>query len=108
MSDESKSIRYGDYVSQVSVKYRTISYNDLTPKPAYDEDGAEIPYSPPPVKLTQFDIYQLFYPYVNVRFIEQISAVAPFNGLQVSFPHCPLEQVSVPVLPAHAPTPQEV
>lgn len=77
MSDKSKSIRYGDYISQVSVKYRSISYNDLTPKPEYDESGAEIPYSPPPVKLTQFDIYQIFYPYVNVRFLEQVYAVAP-------------------------------
>ena len=77
MSNKEKSIRYGEYANQVSVKYRTVSYNDLTPKPSFDDNGAEVPHSPPPVKLTQFDIYQLFYPYIDVRFREQIFAVAP-------------------------------
>lgn len=85
MSEEQNTIRYGDYVSHASVKYQTISYNELTPKPVLDADGAETPYTPPRLKLRSLDVYRLLYPYVNVRFTDQLNAVAPLAIYLVLF-----------------------
>ena len=70
-------IQYGQFVRESTLKQRSISYNDLTPKVEVDGQGQPIPYQPPKLKLQSADIYNLLAPYFNVRLIEQVKAVFP-------------------------------
>jgi hypothetical protein len=70
-------IRFGDYLREVSVNHTSISYSDLTPKVKTSKEGEPEPYTPPRLKLTPMDAYKLMSPYVSVRFMEQLKAVAP-------------------------------
>ena len=70
-------IQYGQYVRESTLKQRSVSYNDLTPKLEVDGQGQEIPYSPPKLQLQSIDIYRLLAPYFNIRLIEQVRAVFP-------------------------------
>ena len=70
-------IQYGQYVRESTLKQRSVSYNDLTPKVELDGQGQAIPYQAPKLKLKSADIYNLLAPYFNVRLIEQIKAVFP-------------------------------
>ncbi len=63
-----KHLRYGDYLGVVRLRQRVISYNDVT---AYDASHRRR------VRLRPLDVYRLLAPYVSVRFIDQIKAVAP-------------------------------
>ncbi len=67
MSDQ--PVRYGDFLKEVSVNYVTVSYNDLTSKGA-QKRGEKI-------ELRRIDVYRLIQPYVSVRFIDQLKALAP-------------------------------
>ena len=70
-------IQYGQYVRESTLKQRSVSYNDLTPKVELDAQGQPIPYKAPKLKLRGADVYNLLAPYFNVRLIEQIKAVFP-------------------------------
>ena len=70
-------IQYGQYVRESTLKQRSVSYNDLTPKVEVDAQGQPIPYRAPKLKLQGADVYNLLAPYFNVRLIEQIQAVFP-------------------------------
>ena len=70
-------IQYGQYVRESTIKQRSVSYNDLTPKPEVDSQGQAVPYQPPKLNLQSADIYNLLAPYFNVRLIEQVKAVFP-------------------------------
>ena len=70
-------IQYGQFVRESTLKQRSVSYNDLTPKVEVDGKGQPIPYQPPKLKLQSADIYNLLAPYFNVRLIEQVKAVFP-------------------------------
>jgi len=70
-------IQYGQFVRESTLKQRSVSYNDLTPKVEVDGQGQPIPYQPPKLKLQSADIYNLLAPYFNVRLIEQVKAVFP-------------------------------
>ncbi len=74
---ELKSIRYGDFLKEVSVNHVRLSYNDLAPK-----EGAKAPQK---IKLRSIDIYRLLMPYVSVRFMEQFKAVVPLALYMVLF-----------------------
>ncbi len=67
--NENKTIRYGDFLKEVSVNHVRISYNDLAPK-----EGVKTPRR---IKLRSIDIYRLLTPYISVRFLEQVKAVVP-------------------------------
>lgn len=67
--NESKTIRYGDFLKEVSVNHVRISYNDLAPK-----EGVKTPRR---IKLRSIDIYRLLTPYISIRFLEQVKAVVP-------------------------------
>jgi len=70
-------IQYGQFVRESTLKQRSVSYNDLTPKVEVDGQGQPIPHQPPKLKLQSADIYNLLVPYFNVRLIEQVKAVFP-------------------------------
>ena len=78
-------IQYGQYVRESTLKQRSVSYNDLTPKVELDGQGQEIPYQAPKLKLKSADIYNLLAPYLNVRLIEQVKAVFPLAIYLVLF-----------------------
>lgn len=72
-------IRFGDYLSKVSVQHNEINYNQLTPTPERDADGQLIPIKPKKLTFTPIDIYRLLKPYISVRVMEQVQAVVPLG-----------------------------
>jgi hypothetical protein len=72
-----KEIRFGEFIREISANQRAVSYNELTPKPAFDADGNEIPYRAPRLRLRGIDIQRLLTPYVGVRFLDQVRTVVP-------------------------------
>ncbi len=78
-------VRFGDFVRESSVHAEEITYNALAPKVLYDEDGKEIPYHPPPLRVRGIDIYRLLAPYVGTRAMDQIRAVVPLAAYLVLF-----------------------
>ena len=72
-----EKIRFGDYLSEVSVAHNEVSYKHLMPKLAKNSAGEDIPYKPPKLKLSGMNVYKLLTPYVSVRFFEQFRAVVP-------------------------------
>ena len=78
-------IRFGSFVQAITLQQREVSYNDLVPKPKYDEAGNELPHRPEKLKLRPVDSYRLIRPYVSVRFIDQARAVIPLAIYLVLF-----------------------
>ena len=78
-------IQYGQYVRESTLKQRSVSYNDLTPKLEVDGQGQTIPHTPPKLNLQSADIYNLLAPYFNVRLLEQVKAVFPLAIYLVLF-----------------------
>ncbi len=72
-------IRFGDYLSKVSVQHNTLNYNQLTPTPERDSEGKLIPIQPKKLTFTPVDIYRLLKPYISVRVMEQVQAVVPLG-----------------------------
>ncbi len=72
-------IRFGDYLSKVSVQHNTINYNQLTPTPERDSDGQLVPIQPKKLTFTPVDVYRLLKPYISVRVMEQVQAVVPLG-----------------------------
>lgn len=61
------SIRFGDFVKQVNIKQKTLSFNALTENlPGSDA-----------IKLRPIDRARLLYPYISTRFSAQLKAVIP-------------------------------
>ena len=71
------TVRYGQYLRDVSHVAQSISYNKLSPKISRDESGNIIPHVHPPVRLKGVDVYRLLKNYTQGRFIEQLRAVTP-------------------------------
>ncbi|MCK9460365.1 MAG: DUF1538 domain-containing protein [Proteobacteria bacterium] len=71
------SYRYGDYAREISATHKSLSYNDLVPKPTTDEHGRAIPSAAPRLVLRLVDVFRILKPYVSVRAVEQLRAVVP-------------------------------
>jgi hypothetical protein len=69
-------IRYGDYVSAVRRKQRVVSYDEV-----YRHE-TEMPRAG---RLRLKDVHRLLTPYVSVRFVDQLRAVAPLALLLAAF-----------------------
>src|SRR3990167_2561263 len=72
-----KSIRFGTYLREISIRQKEVSYNDLAPEIEKDAYGNDLPYRPPRLELRGIDIYRLVKPYISVRLMDQIKAVIP-------------------------------
>ena len=72
-----QKVRYGEFVRELRITQTTVSYNELTPQPEYDENGIELPYRPKKLKLKALDVTRLLTPYLSVRIAEQLRAVLP-------------------------------
>jgi len=80
-----RKIRFGSFVQAITLQQREVSYNDLVPRPRYDEAGNALAYHPQKLKLRPVDSYRLIRPYVSVRFIDQARAVIPLAIYLVLF-----------------------
>lgn len=65
-----RRMRYGDYLGQVRMRQRRISYNEVA---QHDQKHRRRP------KLRPRDIYRLVTPYVSTRFLDQLRAVIPIS-----------------------------
>ncbi len=72
-------IRFGEYLSKVTVQHNEINYNQLTPTPEHDAEGNLIPIQSKKLTFTPIDIYRLLQPYISVRVMEQVQAVVPLG-----------------------------
>lgn len=80
-----REIRFGAFVREITVHQARISYNNITPKVWHDEDGREIPYRAPRIRLRPVDALRLIQPYVSIRLMEQVRAVVPLALYLVLF-----------------------
>ncbi len=81
----SSQVRFGRFIRAISLRQREVSYNDLAPRPRYDEAGNEIEYRPEKIRLRPIDGYRLVKPYVGSRFVDQARAVIPLAIYLVLF-----------------------
>ncbi|MBF0590281.1 MAG: DUF1538 family protein, partial [Magnetococcales bacterium] len=72
-----QNIRFGDFQRESAVERDVISYNDLSPKAAWDRDGHLVPHVHAKVQLDFKDVYRLLRTYSSSRFMEQLQAVVP-------------------------------
>jgi hypothetical protein len=75
-------MRYSQYLAQTTVKHKTVSYNDLTPKPVKGDPGA---LKPQKIKMTLKSVGNLLGPYSYSRIMDQIKAVVPLAIYLVLF-----------------------
>ena len=80
-----RSIRFGDFVREITVQQRLVSYNALTPEITHGADGKEMPYRPSKLEVTSIDVYRILEPYIGLRLKEQIKAVLPLAVYLVLF-----------------------
>lgn len=85
-------LRFSEYLKEISLQQKKISYSHLMPKVSKDDTGQEIPYVPVKLDLKAMDIYRLLQPYVGVRFMEQVKAVAPLAVYMALFQWLVLNQ----------------
>ena len=65
-------MKYSDFLHESEVKHRSISYNNLTPKPS---KGKSL--KPEKIKVGASKAISLLAPYTYVRILEQVKAVVP-------------------------------
>ncbi len=80
-----KEIRFGDFVREVVVHQRQISYNDLVPAVEINDKGEETIEAARKYKIRSLDLYRILKPYVNTRLMEQVKAVVPLALYLVLF-----------------------
>lgn len=71
------TMRYGDYLRAIGAGRREVSYNALLPPARRDELGRPVPPPAEPIRLHPDEIAGLLRPYLSVRFMDQLRAVAP-------------------------------
>ncbi len=69
--------RFGDYRRVLTARRNELSFNAFNPELEWDAEGNLIPCPPPRIKLNAGEALRLLQPYVSVRFMEQVKAVAP-------------------------------
>jgi hypothetical protein len=80
-----KFIRFGTFVREISIRQQQVSYNELTPKIARNEQGEELPYHAPKLNIRSIDVYRILEPYISTRLKDQIKAVVPLAVYLVLF-----------------------
>jgi len=80
-----QTIRYSEYLRNVSLVEHQVSYNLLTPEISFDAHGKIIPYVAPPVALSTLDAFRLIKTHVQGGFMEQFRVVIPLAAYLVLF-----------------------
>ncbi len=60
----SNTIRFGDFVREITIQQKQLSYNELTPEVSKDAEGKELPYKPEKLEIRSVDVYHISYCYV--------------------------------------------
>lgn len=87
-----KTIRFGTFVREITIKQQQVSYNELTPEISTDEQGLEVAQKSSKLRLRSVDVYRILEPYVNTRLKEQMKAVLPLAAYLVLFQMLILKQ----------------
>ena len=80
-----QTVRYSEYLRNVSLVEHQISYNLLTPAIRFDAKGKLIPYDAPPVTLNALDVFRLIKTHFQGRFMEQFRVVIPLASYLILF-----------------------
>ena len=80
-----QTIRYSEYLRNVTLVEHQVSYNLLTPKISFDAGGKVIPYIAPPVRLNTLDVFRLVKTHVQSSFMEQFRVVIPLAAYLILF-----------------------
>jgi len=80
-----KKIRFGTFVREISIRQKQLSYNELTPALGKDNQGNDLPYTAPKLRVRTVDVYKILEPYVGFRLKEQLKAVVPLAIYLVLF-----------------------
>jgi len=92
-----QTLRYSEYLRNVSLIEHQISYNLLTPEINFDANGKIIPHVAAPITLTTLDIFRLVKTHIQGRFMEQFRIVIPLAAYLILFLTFALNQaVSAP------------
>lgn len=78
-------IPFSSFARELNVHLDQISYNEMVPPVAHDDDGNELPHHPESLALGAADVYRLLRPYLSVRFFDQFKAVTPLAIYLVLF-----------------------
>lgn len=79
------SIRFGEFLREITIEQKQLSFNELVPAIVHDKEGKELPYIAPRLQVRPVDVYKILQPYISVRLIEQIKAVVPLALYLVLF-----------------------
>jgi hypothetical protein len=72
-----ESFRYSDLQRAYYSEHQEVSFNEISPAPERGPDGLPMPAPPETIKLTTAETAALVWPYVSVRFMEQVRSVVP-------------------------------
>ena len=78
-------MRFGEFVREITIQQKQLSYNQLTPEVLKDSQGNELPYKPEKLEIRSIDVYRILEPYVSTRLKEQVKAVVPLAIYLVLF-----------------------
>lgn len=79
------SIRFGEFLREITIEQKQLSFNELVPAIAHDKEGKELPYIAPRLQVRPVDVYKILQPYISVRLREQVKAVVPLAVYLVLF-----------------------
>lgn len=85
-------VRFAAFSREAAVQQRELSYDILTPKPATDGAGNDLPYVAPKMRLEGREVLGIVRPYLDVRFREQLRAVLPLALYLMMFQYLILRQ----------------
>lgn len=80
-----QTVRYSDYLRNVSLVEHRISYNLITPEISVDASGKIIPYVAPPLTLSTLDVFRLIKTHAQSRFMDQFRVVMPLAAYLILF-----------------------
>ena len=72
-----ESFRFSDVQRAYYSDHIEVSLNDVVPLPERDAEGRPIPVPVEPVSLTAAETVGVIWPYVSVRFMDQVRSVVP-------------------------------
>ena len=88
-----ESLRFSDVQRAYYSEHLQVSLNDVVPLPELDADGRPIPVPVEPVSLTTTETIAVIWPYVSVRFMDQVRSVVPLAVYLALFQLLILNQV---------------
>ena len=88
-----ESFRFSDVQRAYYSDHIEVSLNDVVPLPGRDAEGRPIPVPVEPVSLTAAETVGVIWPYVSVRFMDQVRSVVPLAVYLALFQLLILNQV---------------